>query len=94
MTKLTVDLEFLIQVHVLNRLIHHTIIDEGTSTYIMSMIFWKSLRSLNLSQSPMTLKYFDGRTYKPFEILSNLQVQLGTPQGFIITIVVVFQIPA
>jgi len=30
-----------------------------------------------LSQSSTTLKAFDGRTYMPYGILSNLQVELG-----------------
>ena len=35
--QLPAQLTFFIQVNVLNRLIHQTIIDEGTYTYIMSM---------------------------------------------------------
>ena len=70
-------LAFFIQVHVLNRLIHWSIIDEGEFTCIMSMNYWKSLGSPHLSQSPTTLKYFDGHTYKHCGILSNLQVKLG-----------------
>ena len=39
--KLPAELTILIQVHVLNRLIHRTIIDEGATTCIMSMSCWE-----------------------------------------------------
>ena len=68
---------FSIQVNFLNHLVHHTIIDEGLSICIMYLNYWKSLGSLCLSQSPTTLKYFDGRTYKPCGIINNLHVKLG-----------------
>ena len=61
--QLPVELEFSIQVNVLNHLVHRTIIDEGESMCIMSLNCWKSLGSLRLSQLPMTLKTFDRRTY-------------------------------
>ena len=44
---------------------------------IMSLNCWKSLGSPRLLQSSMTLKAFDGRTYKPCGIINNLQVELG-----------------
>ena len=68
------ELTFLIQLHVLNRLIHRTIIDEGTSNCIMSMSCWTLLGSLTLSQPPTTLKNFYDHTYKPCGIITNLQV--------------------
>lgn len=61
----------------LNKTIHRTIIDEGATTCIMSMSCWKALSSPALSRSSMTLKEFDGQTYTPYRILSNLQVELG-----------------
>ena len=72
--QLPAQLAFLIQVKALNKLIYQTIVDEGASTCIMSMNCWKTLGSLSLSQSPTTLKAFDGRTYTPCGILSNLQI--------------------
>ena len=74
------ELAFSIQVNVLNHLVHRTIIDEGASTCIMSLNCWKSLGSPCLSQSSMTLKAFDGRTYKPCGIINNLHVELGGKQ--------------
>lgn len=70
--QLLAQLSFLIQVKAFNKTIHQTIIDEGASTYIMSMSCWKTLGSPPFSQSSTTLKAFDGRTYTPYGILSNL----------------------
>ena len=75
--QLPAQLAFLIQVKSLNKTVHRTIIDEGASTCIMSMSCWKTLGSPSLSRSSTTLKAFDGRTYTPYGILSNLQVELG-----------------
>lgn len=75
--QLPTQLAFLVQVKSLNKIVHRTIIDEGPSTYIMSMSCWKNLGSPPLSTSSMKLKSFDGRTYTPYGILSNLQVELG-----------------
>ena len=75
--QLPAQLAFLIQVKALNKTVHRTIIDEGASTCIMSMSCWKTLGSPTLSRSSTTLKAFDGRTYTPYGILSNLQVELG-----------------
>jgi len=49
--QLPAQLAFSIQVNVLNHLVHRTIIDEGESTYIMALNYWKSLGSPRLSQS-------------------------------------------
>ena len=43
----------------------------------MSISFWKTLGYPTLSRSSTTLKAFDGRTYTPYGILSNLKVELG-----------------
>ena len=75
--QLPTELTFSIHVNVLNHLVHHTIIDVGASTCIMSLSCWKSLGSPRLSQSSTMLKAFDGRTYKPCGIINNLHVELG-----------------
>ena len=75
--QLPAQLAFLIQVKALNKTVHRTIIDEGASTCLMSMSCWKDLGSPPLSKSSTTLKAFDGRSYTPYGILSNLQVELG-----------------
>ena len=76
MPQIQEKLAFSIQVNVLNHLIHHTFIDEGASTCIMSLNYWKSLGSPRLSQSLTTLKAFDGRTYKTCGIINSLNVEL------------------
>ena len=75
--QLPAQLAFLIQVKVLNKIVHQTIIDEGESTCVMSMSCWKNLGSPPLSQSSTMLKAFDGKAYTAYGILSNLQVELG-----------------
>lgn len=62
--QLLTQLAFMIKVIVHGKNIHHSIVDEGVSTYIMSMSCWKAIGSPQLSQSPTTLKPFDGRSYK------------------------------
>lgn len=75
--RLPTKLDFMIQVVVCGKNIHRSIVDEGASTYIMSLSYWKAIGSLQLNQPPTTLKFFDGRTYKPCGILNSLQVKLG-----------------
>jgi hypothetical protein len=43
----------------------------------MSLIYWKSLGSPTLSQSPTMLTNFDGRSFHPHGILPAFPVQLG-----------------
>jgi hypothetical protein len=40
--------------------VHHCIIDEGASTYIMSKTVWQKLGSLDLIPSTITLRAYDG----------------------------------
>ena len=75
--QLPVEFAFSLQENFLYHLVHRTIIDEGASTCIMSLNFWKSLGSMRLSQCSTALKAFDGRTYKPCGIINNLHVELG-----------------
>ena len=55
----------------------HTMIDAGTVASMMSLSCSKGLGSLELSQSATMLTYFDGRSFRPYEILPSLKVQLG-----------------
>ena len=75
--QLPARLAFLNQVKALNKTVHQTIIDEGASTCIMLMSCWKNLGSPPLLQLSTMLKAFDGRSYTPYGILSNFQVELG-----------------
>jgi len=70
------QIAFLIQVIVNSKMIHRTVIDEGASTCIMSVAYWKAIGSPALSQSPTTLEAFDGRASCPAGILQRLPITL------------------
>jgi hypothetical protein len=59
-SRLSHQLAFQIDVVVHNQHIHRTILDEGASTCVMSLAYWKGLKSPGLNQSPTMLKSFDG----------------------------------
>ena len=63
------QISFLIQVIINSKTIHGIVIDEVTSTCIMSVAYWKAIGSLTLSQPPTTLEAFDGRESRPYGIL-------------------------
>ena len=56
--------------------IHRTFIDEGASTCIMFVSFWKEFGSPTLNQSPNTLEAFDRHDSQPFGVLLNLTIVL------------------
>jgi hypothetical protein len=57
--------------------IKHVVVDEGATTCVMSLICWKSLVSLTLSQYPTMLTAFDGRSFHSHGILHSFPVHLG-----------------
>jgi hypothetical protein len=59
-SRLSHQLAFQIDVVVHNQHTHCTILDEGASTCVMSLAYWKGLKSLTLNQSPMILHAFGG----------------------------------
>ena len=59
------QLAFQITVGCLNKNIFHTVIDEGVTTFIMSLSCWKALGSPQLTTSQTILKDFDGNFFKP-----------------------------
>jgi hypothetical protein len=54
-----------------------TVVDESTSTYVMSLTCWKATGQPVLSQSPTLLTTFDGRSFQPHGIIPSFPVQLG-----------------
>jgi hypothetical protein len=76
-SRLSHQLAFQIYVVVHNRHIHRTILDEGDSTCVMSLAFWKGLKSPVLNQYPIMLRAFNGRGFLPHRLLQSLAVQLG-----------------
>jgi hypothetical protein len=69
-------LTFHIQILVGGKNIHCTILDEGASTYVMSLPCWKSLGSPKLTMSPTTLKAFDGCSFQPQGLLQYFTMTL------------------
>jgi hypothetical protein len=69
--------EFQIHVWYSKYTIKCVVFDEGTATCVMYLICWKSLSSVNISQSPTMLTTFDGRSFCPHGILPTFPVQLG-----------------
>ena len=59
-TRLSHQLAFQINTSICGKNIHRTILDEGASTYIMSLSCWRAIGSPEVRQSPTTLKAFDG----------------------------------
>ena len=70
-------LDFKIHTIVHGKQFHHTVIDEGASTCVMSLSCWWSIGSPDLDQSPTTLKSFDGHGFKLDRILKSLAMELG-----------------
>jgi hypothetical protein len=65
-----------------------TEIDEGASTYIMSMSCWKSLGSPKLDTSETLLKSFDGNMFHPHGIIIALPIELGSKTFYVVVEVV------
>ena len=70
------EVAFLIQVIINEKTIHRTVIDEGASTCVMSVVCWKAIVSHTLNQSPNTLESFDRHDSRPFGVLLNLSITL------------------
>ncbi len=70
------NLAFQIHTTVKGKSIHRTLIDEGASTCVMSFSCWRAIGSLEINQSPTTLKAFDGCNFKPYGILNGCAVEI------------------
>ena len=70
-------MSLLIHVECLNKIVKQTVIDEGVVASMMSLACWKGLGSPELSKSATMLTVFDGRSFRPPEILPSLKVRLG-----------------
>jgi hypothetical protein len=69
--------EFQVHVGYLKYTIKYIVVDEGITTCVVSLVYWKSLGSLTHSQSLTMLTYFDGRSFHSHGILPTFPVQLG-----------------
>jgi hypothetical protein len=59
------------------RNIFHTVVNEGTSTCVMSLACWKAIGQPVLSPSPSLLTALDNRLVRPHGIIPSFPVQLG-----------------
>jgi hypothetical protein len=57
--------------------IFHTMVDEGTSTCMMSLACWKAIGQLGLSLSPTFLTSFDSWSFRPHGIIPSFPMYLG-----------------
>jgi hypothetical protein len=57
--------------------IKRTVVNEGVATCVMSLVCWKALDSLTLSQCLTMLTTFDDHSFHPHGILPAFLVQLG-----------------
>ena len=71
------QLAFYISSRVVGRKVHRTVLDEGASTSIFSIVCWRAIGSPEVMKSPTTLKYFDGWGFQPRGLLPTLSVELG-----------------
>ena len=67
----------LIHVECLNKTVKCTVIDEGATASVMSLVCWKGLGSPKLSKTTAMLTAFDGRSFRSHGILPSLKVHLG-----------------
>jgi len=53
-----------------------TMVDEGSSTCVMSLECWKAIGQPELSSSPTMLTPFEGQSFRPHVIILSFPVQL------------------
>ena len=70
-------MSLLVHVECLNMIVKRTVIDEGAAASVMSLSYWKGLGSPELLKSVTMLTAFDGRSFRPHEIIPSLKVHLG-----------------
>jgi hypothetical protein len=54
-----------------------TVVNEGASTFVMSLACWKAIGKPVLSSSPTLLTAFDSRSFRPHGIIPSFPMQLG-----------------
>jgi hypothetical protein len=89
--RLPPQLTFQIQVIVFKKNICRTIIDEGASTCVMSLTYWKAIDSPPFTESHNMLKAFNDSGFKPYGVLPSLPI---TFEGKMVNVAVeVFDAP-
>jgi len=74
--RLPPQLAFQIQVVVSNKNICRTVSDEGASTCVMFVSYWKAIGSHPLTKSHNMLKAFNGFGFKPYGVLPSFSITL------------------
>jgi hypothetical protein len=69
-------MDFQIHVEYSKYTIKQAVIDEGVSTCVMSLVYWKALGSSTLSKSLNMLTAYDGHSFRPHGIIPTFPVQL------------------
>ena len=80
-TRLSHQLDFQIATKIARKTIHRTVLDEGASTSVMHLSYWRAIGSPEINCSPTTLKDFDGRGFQPYGLLPAIHVELGAGQS-------------
>jgi hypothetical protein len=57
--------------------IFHTVVDEGTSTCLTSLVCWKAINQPIFSSSPTLLTAFDNSSFRPHGIIPSFPMNLG-----------------
>lgn len=70
-------IDFQIIMCISHKNIHHTLVDEGSSTCFMSASCWKAIGSPMPATSSATLQDFDGHNFVPKGVLLNFSIELG-----------------
>jgi hypothetical protein len=74
--RLPPQLVFQIQVVVTDKNICRIVIDEGASTCVMFIAYWKTIGSPSLTESHNMLKAFNGFGFKTYGVLPSLPIML------------------
>lgn len=75
--RLSHHIAFQIIVRIYHQNIHHTLVDEGSSTCLMFVSCWKALGSLVLATSNTTLHDFGKDNFVPKGVFPNFSIELG-----------------
>jgi hypothetical protein len=67
---------FQVPITIKNLIIHHYIINEGESTFVMSNNVWKDICSSELLPSTLTLCDYDGHPSQTQRLLQNVPIEL------------------
>jgi hypothetical protein len=67
---------FQVMVTFMNFNIHQCTMEEGDSSWVISLAFWMKMGSPNLSLSQINLRAFNGKSFQTLGVLTNLHITL------------------